>query len=196
MTAILRGERGVPLLHRRGRAERASALLKDFRQTILRVLGEPTSARRDMGEAQHWWASIARSVVADFEWTWEDFVDRFDRKFFPEHVRQQRALEFEILVQGDMTVSQYEARFVALSRFATYLVDDEGRKARRFENGLRPALRSRVIGHMLPTFEQIVERAQIYESDWASLQRARDQRGDQKRKVPSGSSHKQHCLQQ
>ncbi|MGV7959483.1 hypothetical protein PJP14_29725, partial [Mycobacterium kansasii] len=79
------------------------------------------------GEAQYWWASVARSVVADFEWTWEDFIDRFDRKFFPEHVRQQRALEFETLVQGDMTVSQYEARFVALSRFATYLVDDEGR---------------------------------------------------------------------
>ncbi|MGV7989077.1 hypothetical protein PJP10_32415, partial [Mycobacterium kansasii] len=79
-------------------------------------------------------------------------------------------------------MSQYEARFVALSRFATYLVDDEGRKARRFENVLRPALRSRVIRHILLMFEQIVERALIYETYWAGVQRARDQRGDQKRK--------------
>ncbi|MGV7953785.1 hypothetical protein PJO47_29415, partial [Mycobacterium kansasii] len=42
------------------------------------------------GEAQYWWASVARSVAADFEWTWEDFVDRFDRKFFLEHVQQQQ----------------------------------------------------------------------------------------------------------
>ena len=40
------------------------------------------------GEAEHWWASVTRAAGPDFEWTWEDFVDRFDRKFFPEHVRQ------------------------------------------------------------------------------------------------------------
>ncbi|MGV7343218.1 hypothetical protein PJI17_31460, partial [Mycobacterium kansasii] len=76
-------------------------------------------------------------------WTWEDFLDRFNRQYFPDHIRRQRALEFEALLQGDMIVAQYAARFVALSRFAPYLVDDEGRKARRFEDGLRYGLRGR-----------------------------------------------------
>ncbi|XP_058111232.1 uncharacterized protein LOC131254259 [Magnolia sinica] len=151
-------------------------------------------------EAQHWWAFVSRVARTDFVWTWKDFMDWFNQKFFPEHVQQQRALEFETLVQGDMTVSQYEARFVTLSRFATYLVDDERRKARRFVNGLYPALRSRVVRHLLMTFDQVVQRALVYEDDWATLQRTRDQGGDRKRKAPSGSSrqqqHRQHmaCL--
>ncbi|XP_058107085.1 uncharacterized protein LOC131250789 [Magnolia sinica] len=143
------------------------------------------------GDAEHWWASVTRVARAEFEWTWEDFVERFDRKFFPEHVRHQLELEFQTLVQGNMTVSQYEARFIALSRFATYFVDDEGRKAHRFQNGLRPGLRSRVVGHMLSTFEEVVERAQIYEAEWNDAQRIRDQRGEWKRKAPSGSSQQQ-----
>ncbi|XP_058088880.1 uncharacterized protein LOC131235635 [Magnolia sinica] len=90
-----------------------------------------------------------------------------------------------------MSVTQYGARFVALSRFAPYLVDDEGRKARLFENGLCFGLRSRVVGQMLSTFEQAVQRAQIYEAEWNDSQRVRDHRGDRKRKIPSGSFQQQ-----
>ncbi|XP_058080656.1 uncharacterized protein LOC131228815 [Magnolia sinica] len=140
------------------------------------------------GEAQNWWPSISRSVERDFVWTWKDFVDNFNQKFFPEHVWEQRALEFKTLVQGDITMSQYEARFVALSRFATYLVDDERGKACRFVNSLHPALRSRVVGHLLTTFAEVVHRALVYEEDWATYQRSRDQGGDRKRKTHSGDS--------
>ncbi|XP_058103461.1 uncharacterized protein LOC131247034 [Magnolia sinica] len=140
------------------------------------------------GGAEHWWASVSQTTGAEFEWTWEDFMDQFDRKFFPDHVHQQRVLEFETLVQGDMLVSQYDARFIALSRFVTYLVDDEGQKASHFENGLRLVLRSCVVGHMLPMFEEVVQRAQIYEVDWADAQWIHDQRGDRKRKAPYDSS--------
>ncbi|XP_058111577.1 pollen-specific leucine-rich repeat extensin-like protein 2 [Magnolia sinica] len=62
----------------------------------------------------------------------------------PTAAQEQRAMEFETLVQGDMTVLQYEARFLALSRFAPILISDEMMRARRFQNGLRPALCSRV----------------------------------------------------
>ncbi|XP_058078605.1 uncharacterized protein LOC131226921 [Magnolia sinica] len=105
------------------------------------------------GEAKHWWALVSRAVGAEFEYTWEDFVNRFDQKFFPDHVHQQCTLKFETLVQGDMSVSQYEALFITLLRFMTYLVYDAGRKARRFENDLHFGLQSHVIGHMLLTFE-------------------------------------------
>ncbi|XP_058080668.1 uncharacterized protein LOC131228830 [Magnolia sinica] len=150
------------------------------------------------GEARHWWLSISRMVGPGFVWTWKDFVDRFDQKFFPEHVQEQRAIEFKTLVQGDMTVSQYEARFVTLSRFTSYLVNDKKWKARRFVRGLRPALRSCMVGHCLTTFDQVVHRALVYEEDWAISQRTRDQSfgGDWKRRAPSSSSiqHHQHDI--
>ncbi|XP_058099766.1 uncharacterized protein LOC131244130 [Magnolia sinica] len=121
--------------------------------------------------------------------TIRDFVNHFDQKFFPEHIQEQRTLEFETLVQSDMTMVQYEARFVALSSFATYLVDDERRKGRRFVSGLRPALGSRVVGHLLTTFTEVVHRALVYKEDWATSRRSREQSGDRKMKAPSGSSH-------
>ncbi|XP_058103504.1 uncharacterized protein LOC131247079 [Magnolia sinica] len=126
----------------------------------------------------------------DFVWTWKDFVDHFDQKFFPEHIREKRALEFETLVQGEMTVSQYEAQFVTLYHFASYLDDDEKRKAKCFVSGLPPALYSRVVGHLLTTFDEVVHRALVYEEDWALSERTREQSssGDRKRKAPSGSS--------
>ncbi|XP_058076352.1 uncharacterized protein LOC131224931 [Magnolia sinica] len=127
----------------------------------------------------------------DFVWTWEEFVVCFDQKFFPKHIREQRALEFETLVQGEMMVSQYEARFIVLSRFASYIIDDEKRKARRFVSGLLPVLRSRGVGHLLTTFDEVVHRALVYEEDWAMSYRSGEQSssGDRKRKAPSGSSH-------
>ncbi|XP_058076386.1 uncharacterized protein LOC131224967 [Magnolia sinica] len=174
--------------------EHASALLRKFKQLDpLRFQSEPdlTAAERwhsDVekffdtmacttqewvrlavfilqGEAEHWWTSITHVEGPDFVWTWEDFVDRFEQQYFPDCIRRQRALEFETLVQGDMSVAQYAARFVALSRFAPYLVSDERQKARYFEKCLRYGLRDLVIGHELPTFQAVVRRTQSYESE-------------------------------
>ncbi|XP_057962340.1 glycine-rich RNA-binding protein RZ1A-like [Malania oleifera] len=52
-------------------------------------------------------------------------------------VRSAKAAKFLHLVQGQMTVSQYAARFVELSRFALHLAPDEKKKARKFEEGMR-----------------------------------------------------------
>ncbi|XP_058076569.1 uncharacterized protein LOC131225138 [Magnolia sinica] len=129
----------------------------------------------------------------DFVWTWEEFVVRFNQKFFPEHVQIQRAIEFETLVQGNLSVLQYEAHFLALSRFTPHLTSDKKMRVRRFMTGLRPALRSRVVGHCLEMFNQVVHRALVYKEDWAITQRSREQifGGDRKRRAPA-SSFKQH----
>ncbi|XP_058111234.1 uncharacterized protein LOC131254261 [Magnolia sinica] len=82
-----------------------------------------------LGEARHWWSSVMGGPY--FVWTCEEFMVQ---KFFPEHVRERRAMEFETLVQGDMTVSQYEARFLELSRFVPHLTGDEKMRARYFQN--------------------------------------------------------------
>jgi hypothetical protein len=49
-------------------------------------------------------------------------------------------------VQGALTVEQYAARFIELSRFAPYLVPKKDLKARKFERGLQPKIMNQVVG--------------------------------------------------
>ena len=95
------------------------------------------------GEAEHWWRMIKRiSEIKHEPMTWKLFQEKFDHKYFPDYMREQKELEFLNLIQGNMTVAKYESKFTELSRFATHMIDDESRKAKRFERGLRPAIRS------------------------------------------------------
>ncbi|XP_022847478.1 uncharacterized protein LOC111369990 [Olea europaea var. sylvestris] len=49
--------------------------------------------------------------------------------------------EFLKLVQGQMTVAEYQVRFIELSKYAQVLVSNEIDKCRRFENGSREEIR-------------------------------------------------------
>ena len=69
---------------------------------------------------------------------WDDCKELFLEKYFPEVEREARREEFERLLQRGLTVAQYEARFIELSKFAEYMVDSEEKKVRRFLRGLRP----------------------------------------------------------
>ncbi|MQL88182.1 hypothetical protein Taro_020728 [Colocasia esculenta] len=70
------------------------------------------------------------------------------------YMLQERAddrmeLEFLTLTQGSMSVLEYEARFVELSKYAPHIVADEWRKVKKFIMGLKPSLRTRLValGH-------------------------------------------------
>ncbi|XP_058104140.1 uncharacterized protein LOC131248101 [Magnolia sinica] len=111
------------------------------------------------GEAKQWWKSVVRLVDPKFVWTWDAFKDQFDRKFFSVAVRHQKAHEFDSLVQGEMSVADYKAHFIELSHFAPHLVATDDLKVRKFEDGLRPSLRSRVRGFELSTLEGVIAKA-------------------------------------
>jgi len=59
---------------------------------------------------------------------------------FPRAQRQMRAIEFQNLVQGAMTVEQYSSWFIELARFGLNLIPDEESKTERFENGINPQI--------------------------------------------------------
>ncbi|XP_035546599.1 uncharacterized protein LOC118348647 [Juglans regia] len=90
------------------------------------------------GEAKRWWnyEEVIREAKGTRVIVWAQFKHNFFDRFFSKADREARAREFINLVQGTMTVRQYAARFVELSRFATYLILDEERKTRKFEEGL------------------------------------------------------------
>ncbi|XP_028081967.1 uncharacterized protein LOC114283358 [Camellia sinensis] len=68
--------------------------------------------------------------------TWVRFLEVFYETYFPNSLREQKALEFIHLKQATMTVAEYESKFTQLARFVTYVISIEARKARKFETGL------------------------------------------------------------
>jgi hypothetical protein len=113
------------------------------------------------GEARRWWNSKKVLFGGETVITWEMFKVEYNRRFFPRAQRQLRAIEFQNLVQGTMTVEQYSARFMELARFAANLIPDEESKAERFENGLNPLIKERVICLEIKVFARLVEVASL-----------------------------------
>ncbi|XP_028058454.1 uncharacterized protein LOC114262299 [Camellia sinensis] len=127
------------------------------------------------GEADHWWALIreSRDITA---MTWAQFKELFLRKYFPNTVKQERIHEFLNLEQGAMTVTQYVAKFEDLARYATRYVENDEDKARKFEWGLDPTIRERVLPMRLPTFADVVDTALDSEREVADSKRIRSLR--------------------
>jgi len=86
--------------------------------------------------AVNWYKSKRGEMIASSPpMAWKDFFEMFLERFLRESVREARPYEFEKLVQGDLTVTEYEVEFTRLSRFAGYLVSTKERKIKRFVRG-------------------------------------------------------------
>jgi hypothetical protein len=62
-----------------------------------------------------------------------------------------------------MTVEQCSARFMELARFVSNLILDEESKAERFENGLNPPIKERVIFLEIKEYARLVKVASLAE---------------------------------
>ncbi|XP_057958646.1 uncharacterized protein LOC131151419 [Malania oleifera] len=124
------------------------------------------------GEAECWWQAVKmleeqRAVPTDM--TWIRFKELFYDRYFPTTIRAAKAEEFFHLNQGQLTVQQYAAKFMELSRFAPFMVLDEFQKARWFERGLKPRIHEQVVVLKVQNFSELVDRAIMAE---LSLQRS------------------------
>lgn len=115
--------------------------------------------------------------------TWAQFKELFLRKDFPNTVRQERIWQFQTLKQGEMSVTQYVAKFEELARYAAQYVADEGEKARKFEWGLDPIIRGKVLPLRLPTFADVVDTALDAEREWADSKRILDDENEERGSV-------------
>ncbi|XP_057492420.1 uncharacterized protein LOC130778017 [Actinidia eriantha] len=116
-----------------------------------------------VGEANEWWESIKEAKGVDRGMTWADFESTFEDQYFPEAYRDELREQFEKLVQGDMTISEYAIKFQSLSRFAPDLVNTEAKKCKRFENGLNPSFRLYVISQRIRNFSDLLDCARRVE---------------------------------
>ncbi|KAK9214238.1 hypothetical protein WN944_006226 [Citrus x changshan-huyou] len=86
------------------------------------------------GNVYHWWMSVLRRYGGRGAVTWANFQREFTDKFFPFVYQEDRINEFMTLVQGSMTVKEYEQciGFGTLVRVATR-IERSRREAQRAE---------------------------------------------------------------
>ncbi|XP_026459227.1 uncharacterized protein LOC113359870 [Papaver somniferum] len=118
------------------------------------------------GEARKWWNNASIGLNLD-TLTYIQFCERLDARYFPATVRDKKINEFAKVAQirGEL-VDDYLDRYIRLSRFAMFMIPDEEKFARKFERGLGDHIRSKVVSHCFPTFQQVFESARDTEDDW------------------------------
>ncbi|KAL6331976.1 hypothetical protein AAG906_020329 [Vitis piasezkii] len=172
--------------HRRSRTERPEDEKNLGGPTYRGKKGRSTTYMF-VDKADFWWESMKR--VYDTEvMTWEEFERIFLGKYFGEVAKHAKRMEFEHLIQGTMSVLEYESRFSELSRFALGMISEEGEKARRFQQGLRPAIRNRLVPLAIRDYSELVKRALLVEQDIDETNQIREQKGDRKGKQRMGES--------
>ncbi|KAJ8621617.1 hypothetical protein MRB53_030146 [Persea americana] len=147
------------------------------------------------GSAEHWWEFEEEALKkTKTEITWEVFNDKFNKKYIPKHIRAQKAQEFANLIQGNMTVAKYEAKFWELARYAPHVIPDEASKADKFEKGLRPILMKQVAGFELEDYDKLVTKPFKMEGTLALTELFKDKKhnGNNGNNYKRGSPNKSH----
>jgi len=141
------------------------------------------------GEAQQWWKSKRLHLVTEFGQgvpiPWGRFKQEFNDRFFPLAQKQQCARDFLELKQGSMSVEQYSAEFLRLSRYAPYLIPDEETKVEKFQGGLVPRLLERIIFVKVADYSEMVHVATMAEK---GIKTAAAEYFSRKRSMPTGTS--------
>ncbi|XP_061998945.1 uncharacterized protein LOC133716243 [Rosa rugosa] len=111
-------------------------------------------------EARVWWNVTQRSTDVS-TLTWDGFERLFREKYFPAAVRERLEREFLTLVQGKMTVIEYDAEFSRLYKYVKQMDDED--LAKKFQRGLSPWIERDVAILELKTRREILAKAQIIE---------------------------------
>ena len=66
---------------------------------------------------------------------------------------------------------EYERRFTELSRYSIEFIPTEANRAKRFEQGLRPAIQKKLVALKIRDYGDMVDRAALMERDIEDSQR-------------------------
>ncbi|XP_069151175.1 uncharacterized protein [Solanum lycopersicum] len=114
------------------------------------------------GNAKMWWRSHVECQPTEAPpMTWASFSSLFMEKYIPRTLRDRKRDEFLSLEQGRMSVTAYEAKFRASSRYATQLCFSPQERIRRFVKGLRSELRISAlqVAATAKSFQEVVDFA-------------------------------------
>ena len=89
----------------------------------------------------------------------------FREKYFSEHVQERKEHEFAELVQGALSVAEYETKLSTLGKYASHIFDNSRRKLRKFMDGLRSNIRRYVTTNDPETFTKALRIAHLVERE-------------------------------
>ena len=90
-----------------------------------------------------WW-KIVNALRYHIGLTWEEFLVRLRTKTYPISLQRREESEFLMLIEGKMTVLEYSAIFMELSRLTPDFVANDRMKNSRFFEGLNMNLQKEV----------------------------------------------------
>ncbi|XP_070013824.1 uncharacterized protein [Nicotiana sylvestris] len=94
------------------------------------------------GKARRWWQSyVLGKLAGSSPITWSQFTQLFLDRYIPPSEREELRYQFEQLEQGQMLVTDYEARFSELSRHALMILPTNAERVQRFVAGLHSGIR-------------------------------------------------------
>ena len=137
------------------------------------------AAYKFTGIATKWWETKEKLLIRDLmgvEIFWTLFKKEFNDRFFPRAQQKLRAREFQNLVQGNLIVELYAAKFMELARFAINLVPNDESMAERFQEGLLPWIRDKVACLEIKDFTKLVSVASITEKGHNDKEAIRESR--------------------
>lgn len=137
--------------------------------TTLRITDDEVrigaASRHLQGAAAEWWTSYAKIHGSQLT-SWNQFTSAFLTRYVPLTDRRQWERDFQVLVQGRRSVSDYADEFDRLARYAPDLVRTEMQRVHRFVSGLNARIRRNLGANMeREKFETVVEIALQAELD-------------------------------
>ena len=105
--------------------------------------------------------------------TWEDFIYFFDGQYISSAARTGKELELSRLTQGDMSVADFESRFIELLHFTGMWQTGECH-AQMFLAGLRPNLRRYLVSRKFYSDREVAEAATSQEIETAMFQKDKE----------------------
>lgn len=80
------------------------------------------------------------------------------KQYIPQATQDKKVAEFHNLVQGEMTIVQYENKFLGLSRYASHMEADEEEKAKKIQSGLAPYIYEKIVHFKSRTTSRLSRR--------------------------------------
>ncbi|KAL3830474.1 hypothetical protein ACJIZ3_019276 [Penstemon smallii] len=151
-------------------------------EKIFKVMGYTNQQRVSFasfkleGDAHNWWRIVEHKWTRDeTPHTWASFLKEFNSKFIPQVVKDQRERDFMNLIQGTMTVAEYEAQFNRLIKYAPHYLGDEERQSKKFISGLKPKIQWAILAVDIVNYTHAVEKAMHIESGIQQLESLENQ---------------------
>ncbi|XP_056856970.1 uncharacterized protein LOC130506352 [Raphanus sativus] len=121
------------------------------------------------GDALVWWEGVRLNRGPDIL-TFADFIEEFDRKYFPKEAMDRKKRDFEHVSQRDLSIKQYEVKFNQLRRFVGGGIPEE-ELIRKFLDGMRLEIRNRCNVVTYYRLGDLVEKAAEQEAGWIEEQK-------------------------